>query len=158
MRFIFSITALLFFMGSLFSCSQLENKKDASNISVEIKKFDAWVNLMPGGSPTFHFAGDISITYTGKDSIEYIKMTKVEVFQNDKKLYDEVPYYNEKKRVANVYFLENNPREFLFGSEQNIKIVPELDTDKTVNFELTFQSGEIEKKVKLNNIKVERVY
>lgn len=158
MKIILSFILILLFTGSFFSCSKDEMKVDSLNISVEILKFDSWINLMPGGSPTFHFAGDISITYTGKDSTEYIKMTKVEVFQNSKKLYDEIPYYNEKRRMADSHFYKDSPRDFLFGSEQNIKIVSELDTDKPVDFEFTFTSGETNKIVILNKVKVERVY
>jgi hypothetical protein len=158
MKIIFLITLSFLFTGSFFSCSKLEQVKESSDITITMNKFDTWINLMPGGPPSFHFAGDISITYTGKDSIDFIKMTNVSVSQDNKKLYDEVPYYNEKRKIKNVYFLSEQPRDFLFGSEQNIKIVPELDTEKPVTFVITFESGELKKVLTLNDIKVERVY
>ncbi len=65
---------LILILISLMSCSSSKSIDNQIEV-LTIKKIECWLNLMPGGRPTFHYSGEIEIKDIKPENItfEYIE-------------------------------------------------------------------------------------
>ncbi len=88
--------------------------------SIVIKKLESWINLMPGGKPTFHYSGEIEIRNIDAEKIE---IDHIEFLTDQKIINKSFPIYEFSNEV-----FANYPKVILinFYSPQNIKVTEEM--------------------------------
>ncbi|MCS7053888.1 MAG: hypothetical protein NZM09_09155 [Ignavibacterium sp.] len=64
----------------LFTSCQSEKLSFIEKYKIEVSNFECWLNLMPGGKPTFHYTGKIK--YDNK-KCNSVSLVKVEIFTNE---------------------------------------------------------------------------
>ncbi|MCL6495807.1 MAG: hypothetical protein K6T54_13680 [Ignavibacterium sp.] len=134
---------MLIFLFSFFigCCSQ---SMIISDSSVTIVEADCWLNLMPGGNPSFHYSGTFSID---KKFIDDYKFLYVKVFYKDEMIHQSQPllqFYDEL--ITDTTSLVR----FHFYSDQGIKVTDKMMKAESVDLLLVFQikDNTVEKLVK----------
>lgn len=127
-----------FFIGC---CSQ---SMIISDSTVTILEADCWLNLMPGGNPSFHYSGTFSID---KKFIDDYKFLYVKVFYKDEMIHQSQPllqFYDEL--ITDTTSLVR----FHFYSDQGIKVIDKMMKAESVDLLLVFQikDNTVEKLVK----------
>lgn len=123
---------LLFLVITMFSCSS--SLSIVNNIEpIKIKKLECWLNLMPGGRPTFHYAGEIEINDSKPENItfEYIE------FLNEHKVINKsLPVY----QLLNGAFDDNNTNlKMNFYSPQGIDVTDDMLKTEFIDAKLIFR-------------------
>ncbi|MGQ9642766.1 MAG: hypothetical protein ACUVT3_02785 [Ignavibacterium sp.] len=141
----------LIFLFSFFvgCCSQ---SMIISDNSVTILEANCWLNLMPGGNPSFHYSGTFSID---KKFIDDYKFYLVKVFYRNEMIHQSQPllqFYDELITDSNKVV------RFNFYSAQGIKVTDKMMKAESVELLLVFQIQDktIEKLVK--DIPLTRAY
>ena len=148
---IFNNGVLIIMIVIITQCGSSRTASDQINLKVSVEKIDSWLNFMPGGSPTFHIAGQIKIERKGSDTAEIIKLKQVSIFQERKKIYEFVPLFeiiNDKESDSG----------FRFGTNKGLSINRDLDEEKMISAELQFESAGRSFLHKIENIKIEKAY
>lgn len=142
---------LLIILFSLFlrCCSQ---SMIISDSSVTILEANCWLNLMPGGNPSFHYSGAFSID---KKFIDNYKFHLVKVSYRNETIHQSQPllqFYDELITDSNKVV------RFNFYSAQGIKVTDKMMKAESVELLLVFQIQDktIEKLVK--DISLTRAY
>jgi hypothetical protein len=115
-----------------------------SDSTVTILEADCWLNLMPGGNPSFHYSGTFSID---KKFIDDYKFLYVKVFYKDEMIHQSQPllqFYDEL--ITDTTSLVR----FHFYSDQGIKVIDKMMKAESVDLLLVFQikDNTVEKLVK----------
>lgn len=110
---------LVIILIPLISCSSSKSIENQVEV-ITIKKLECWLNLMPGGRPTFHYTGEIDIKEikSEKITLEYIE------FLNEQKVISKsLPIYEvlDIDSVKNQYCLKMN-----FYSPQGINVTDDM--------------------------------
>jgi hypothetical protein len=117
---------------SMIACSSsksIDNQVEA----ITIKKLECWLNLMPGGRPTFHYSGEIEINEIKPENItlEYIE------FLNEHKVINKsFPLYEILKvdSVENQKALKMN-----FYSPQRIDVTDDMLKTEFIDVRMIFR-------------------
>lgn len=123
-----------------------------SDSSIVIDEANCWLNLMPGGNPSFHYSGTFSIE---KNLADDYKLKQVKVFYKENLIHSSQPllqFYDELVTDSSSVI------RFNFYSEQGIKVTETMMQAENVDLLLTFEVKDktIEKVVK--NISMTRAY
>lgn len=107
---IFLILQLLF-----SGCSNNAAIKDYMNLSITVKKINAWVNLMPGFSEnqSIHVSGKFIIYNAGKTDIKQLKLKGVKILQDDKERNFE---HFALTPIDTIDFIPESKKEFSFSA------------------------------------------
>lgn len=143
------VLLIILFPLFLESCSQ---SMIISDSSVTILEVNSWLNLMPGGNPSFHYSGTFSID---KKFIDDYKFHLVKIFYRNEMIHQSQPllqFYDELITDSNKVV------RFHFYSEQGIKVTDKMMRTESVDLLLVFQIQDktIEKLVK--DIPLTRAY
>lgn len=130
-------------------CSKSATDKDFEITIIEI---NCWLNLMPGGNPSFHYSGTFAVDRKFSDSF---KFSAVKVFYKDEMIHQSQPllqFYDETITDSTSLV------KFNFYSQQGIKVTEKMMRAETADFILVFEiSGKtIEKSLK--EIQITRAY
>lgn len=123
-----------------------------SDSSIAIDEANCWLNLMPGGNPSFHYSGTFSVE---KNLADNFKLKQVKVFYKENLIHSSQPllqFYDELVTDSSSVI------RFNFYSEQGIKVTETMMQAENVDLLLTFEvkGKTIEKVVK--NISMTRAY
>lgn len=123
-----------------------------SDSSITIDEANCWLNLMPGGNPSFHYSGTFSVE---KNLADDYKLKQVKVFYKENLIHSSQPllqFYDELVTDSSSVI------RFNFYSEQGIKVTETMMQAENVDLLLTFEvkGKTIEKIVK--NISMTRAY
>lgn len=123
-----------------------------SDSSITILEVNCWLNLMPGGNPSFHYSGTFSID---KKFIDDYKFSSVKVFYRNEMIHQSQPllqFYDEL--ITDSIKIVR----FHFYSDQGIKVTDKMMKAESVDMLLVFkiQDKTIEKLVK--DIPLTRAY
>jgi len=142
---------LLIFLFSFFvgCCSQ---SMIISDSTVTILEADCWLNLMPGGNPSFHYSGTFSVD---KKFIDDYKFPFVKVFYKDEMIHQSQPFLQFYDELITD---SNKVVRYHFYSDQGIKVTEQMMKAESVDLLLVFQIQDktIEKLVK--DIPLTRAY
>lgn len=143
--FVFALSLLI--INACCSKTVLNNEN-----SITILETNCWLNLMPGGEPSFHYSGTIAIE---KKIADKIKFSSVQVYYKNELIHKSQPFlqfYDE--------FVTDSMDviRFNFYSEQGIKVTEKMMIAETVDFLFVFEfnNEEIEKVAK--EITLSRAY
>lgn len=137
-KLVLLIILFSFFVGY---CSQSMIYSDSS---VSIIEANCWLNLMPGGNPSFHYSGTFSID---KKFIDDYKFTLVKVFYKNEIIHQSQPFL----QFYDEFITDSNKVvQFHFYADQGIKVTDKMMKAESVNLLLVFQiqNKTIEKLVK----------
>jgi hypothetical protein len=126
-------------------------------ITVKTLKLAAWINMMPGGKPSFHLSGEIEIKNTGDEIVSTLNLDQIAIYNNTTDVYKFKPVFNNKKEAADNDILPKAQKDYFIASPDKI------NTDKFKNLDsikllLSFSSGGKRFEFETDNIKIQRVY
>ncbi|WP_337864953.1 hypothetical protein [Ignavibacterium sp.] len=136
-----SFLILLLSLLIIGCCGQSMTIKDSS---ITIDEANCWLNLMPGGNPSFHYSGTFSIN---KNLADDYKLKQLYVFYKDNLIHSSQPllqFYDE------IVTDSSSLIRFNFYSEQGIKVTETMMQAENLDLLLVFeiQGKTIEKAVK----------
>lgn len=143
-----TITALLFF--AVVSCSSERCIKNNPDF-IDIKHFECWLNLMPGGKPSFHYTGDIIV---GVDKIK-IEFKEIEFIATEKSLHKSKPII---ERINGTIVENNKTKLYRFYSPQNLLVTDEMLKTQFVDVKFIFVIDEKPIKIFKKEIQLQRAY
>jgi len=119
---------------------------------INISEVNCWLNMMPGGTPSFHYSGVFSID---KNLIEEFKFSNVKIFYKDELIHQSQPFIQFSDEIITD---SSSIVNYHFYSGQNIKVTDKMMKAESVDFIFVFEIKDqtIEKSVK--DIPLTRAY
>lgn len=153
---------LLFILGACSATSE-ENKTEIENstpvkadapeiVKYSFNELESWINLMPGGSDTFHLSGDLVVTNKSALNLVKAKILNVLIYQDGKELYDFKPE-SKKGSVSkeeSVYFQ--------FSTKRGMKISGVFNPELPVTVEVNITDGKENMVVTVDKVIVQKIY
>lgn len=148
---------LILVLIPLISFSVNCNSK-ALKLSIELKKLDLWVNLMPGGPGSFHLAAEVKIKNNENHELKNFNAANISIFQSGNLIYSFYPRFECENGNSN-YLYESQEKIYLISNNESLPINKDLDPNIFVDVFITFEeeSGKFFVQ-KIENMKVEKVY
>mgnify|MGYP005842063375 CR=1 FL=1 len=162
------IISLIVIAGFVFTaCSSDEELKketgkqtdteltNSSKLNIKFDKVYSWVNLMPGPKayPRFHITGEYEISGSPNYSFENVKLSEINIFQNDTLIYNINPELRTNEQLST-----DSSKYFIFSSKPGLEESSLLDRSKMVDAEFIFVDDTIKFKYDINDIKVEEAH
>ncbi|MFN3872682.1 MAG: hypothetical protein ACK4R9_06745 [Ignavibacterium sp.] len=145
--FLISFSSLLLFVNAC--CSKPALDKDSM---ITIIETNCWLNLMPGGEPSFHYSGVFAVK---REFYDQINFTAVKVYYKDEIIH-------QSKPILQLYDDNINDTTSLvrlnFYSEQGIKVTEKMMTAESADFHFIFHIGNDIVEKHLNDIPITRAY
>ena len=139
------------------SCANKDDINDNLNISVIVKDFNAWVNLMPGivKKHSIHISCGLLINNVGKTDIKQLKLKGIKILQEDNErnfdTYSLIPF-------DTLAFVHNSKKKFSVSAVSLINGKTTINYDKAVKFVFFYSSFNRNYKDTINNILIAKVY
>ena len=149
----FSLQILFFYVG----CSHQENMKE-NYISIKELKLNSWMNLMPGGQPSFHISGEVRIKNGESIDITNLKLESINVFQNSELLGSLKPDFNIKNENEDNIIPVDSERSYFFKAKMPSKVITNFNEDEPVNMKFLFRWADKSYLHDIENVKVQKVY
>ncbi len=145
------------FIGAC-SAKMIGNSK--LNLSIEILKSNAWINLMPGINmkPSFHFTGEVIIKNNSSDIIKNLNLQEIEIYTDSILVYQFSPKFLNKENDSTNSILSSEEKTFSFSSPKGLILKNELNQKKMCNALLKFSAEGATIECKIKNIQIEKVY
>ncbi len=154
--FLFIIITLQFFSGC---CSVSQTHNNLLNISVNHSGIYCWLNLMPGGKPTFHISGNLAIKNEETFKIKKIGLKEIILLQDDNPIYKFNPLFEPVNEDTSDKELKiEETKDFHIGLRSGLSIATELDSERPINAKLFFVSDEKTFEYNILNIRIEKAY
>ncbi len=149
----FLISLFISLISFSFGCNS-----NALKLSVELKKIDLWLNLMPGGPGSFHLAAEVKIKNNETRELKNFNASNISIFQSGKLIYSFIPRFESESGNSN-YLDKNQEKFYLISNNESLPINKDLDPNLFVDVFVTFEeeSGGLFVQ-KIENVKVEKVY
>jgi hypothetical protein len=122
------------------------------NNKIDLIKFDCWLNLMLGGKPSFHYAGEIKVDTL---LINKFSFREVVILNNQKTIHKSKPIL-EKINIENQSEIYTG--NFIFLSPYGIEVNEEMMKVNTINVLIKFVIDKKEIPIMLNDIELIRAY
>jgi hypothetical protein len=117
---------------------------------IVVNEINLWLNLMPGGPPTFHFSGQVGAEIEIADEVE---LEKVEIYQNKKMIFSEKPFFTRLTKQVPHF----NKYLFIFGIKEGLPSQL-INSNDSVDLILIFIVQGETISIKINEIIIEKVY
>ncbi|MGA7720985.1 MAG: hypothetical protein WCA84_07395 [Ignavibacteriaceae bacterium] len=127
------------------------------NLIINVVKSYAWINLMPGGKPSFHFSGKIKIENISEESIESLRLRQITIYKDTLEILKFIPEFINLNDKSKNNFQPKESMEFSIAAPDKMKIDSLLNVN-LVDLLLNFTSGGKTFIYKIENVKIERVY
>lgn len=99
---------------------------------IRITEVNCWLNLMPGGKPSFHYSGTF---YIDRKFSEEFNFSEVKVFYEDEIIHQSRPMIQISDEIITD---SNSVVGFNFYSQQGIKVTESMMKAEKVDFILIF--------------------
>ena len=143
----------------LIGCASKVEQGRILNIEVKPQMAKAWINLMPGTSkPTFNLIGEVEIKNKSDVTISDLTVRKITILQNNSKLFDFQPDFNEVNLSPIIDFIPGKVRIYAFKTKKGIVDFDNLNPNINISFDIEFTSDGGKFIKRINNIKVNKVY
>ncbi|MDP2303435.1 MAG: hypothetical protein Q8N03_13545 [Ignavibacteria bacterium] len=117
---------------------------------ITVNEINLWINLMPGGPPTFHFSGQVGAEIEIAEDIELIE---VRISQNQKQIFSEKPFFTRLSKQVPQY----NKYLYIFGIKEGLPSNL-INSDSLVDVILIFDVNGDRFSITLNKLSIEKVY
>ncbi len=152
-NFLYLLLAYSFIDG----CSGKMHVNNDLNLIINVVKSYAWINLMPGGKPSFHFSGKIKIENISEESIESLRLRQITIYKDTLEILKFIPEFINLNDKSKNNFQPKESMEFSIAAPDKMKIDSLLNVN-LVDLLLNFTSGGKTFIYKIENVKIERVY
>ncbi|MDO8549967.1 MAG: hypothetical protein Q7S39_07455 [Ignavibacteria bacterium] len=140
-------------------CGTVKTQADQLNISINHSDIYSWLNLMPGGPPSFHITGNLTIKNEESYEIKELNLNEIILTQQDIPLYHFEPLLEPvNENISGKNLEAGEEKEFRFGVKSGLEVKPELDSEKPITARLVFNSGEKIFEYVIYNIQIEKAY
>jgi hypothetical protein len=147
----------LFGFWFISGCAEKMPENNNLNLIINVVKSYAWINLMPGGIPSFHFSGELKIENNSEKLIKNLMLRQITIYDDTLEILKFTPRFIDLNSKSNNYFQPGELKKFSVAAPDRIKVDNLLNV-KLVNLLLNFSSGGKTFVYKIENIKIERVY
>jgi len=136
---------------SLYSCSSTKSINDELDL-INIKKIECWLNLMPGGKPSFHYSGEIEITKVNPEDVQLEQITLFDIK-------NVLNISNPKMELVNEALI-NNAKVYLFNfyNRDRIEVTDEMMKTDFIDAKLTFRINDEVVEIIRTDIQLLRTY
>ena len=139
-----------------FGCNSSINKGKILNIEVKPIKIDVWKNLMPGKETSFYISGKVNITNKEKRIIKNILLRTIIISQDNKSVYE--PHILFNPLSGSNLIQPHKEAKFDFKSSLNLKMMNGFNIDNPVSVQLIFTSSGKNYNLKIEKIKIQKIY
>lgn len=144
-----ALTAIIM-LFAVVNCSSEKCLKKNSDF-IELKQLECWLNLMPGGNPSFHYTGEIIVKQVKNNFI----INEIEFFVNEKSIHKSAPITESFIESLS----EDNTIEVIrFNSPQNLPVVNEMMKTQFVDIRITFVMNNKKSKIFKKEVSLQRAY
>jgi len=143
--------------GLFEGCSTKIPDSNKLNLDINIVKINVWLNLMPGGRPSFHISGELGIKNENRERLENLKLRQVVIYHDTLELIKIIPLFKIKNNLNDSTLHPGESKNFLISAAEKTDI-KNLGNVKLINLLLMFSSEGKTFEYKIDNIEVERVY
>lgn len=130
--FIYAVT--LSFTG----CSGEIIKGSNPGIKITNTKVSIWINLMPGGDPSFHLTGKVIVLNAEKEPINNIKLNKIILLRDSTEIFYFAPVVSFPNDEKNIIIYPGKEKDLSFQAPQHLKAAKSIYDAKVVNLLLNF--------------------
>ncbi len=142
---------LFLILFSLYNCSSTNCIDDKVDL-IKIKKIECWLNLMPGGKPSFHYYGEIEIT---KVNPEDFKLEQITLYDVQNLLNISTP----KMEFINEALIDNaKTYVYNFSNSDRIEVTEEMLKAEFIDAKLTFRINDKVVEIIRTDIQLLRTY
>lgn len=154
LRFVkyYFIYVVFIFLG----CSGVRTASKIEAFSIKPLKLNAWVDLMPGRSPSFYMSGKLLLINNSPDSVKGINFENISVFQGSSKIYEFAPsveFLNNKRTVISFDSIDVS-----FKNKKGLPAGSKIDLERNIDIFMTVSFNSVKKVFGFKNLKVEKVY
>lgn len=147
-----TIKLLIVPLLSMVLASGCSSKNMITDSSIVINEVNCWLNLMPGGEPSFHYSGVILIY---NNIIEQTTFSSVKVYYQNQLVHQSKPLLQFTEQIV---LQSEKVDKFLFYSEQGIKVSETLMKAENLDFVFEFAIDDIKVEKKFDNVQLTRAY
>lgn len=146
------ISAFIFFIISIVSCSTSQNQLNGYAEQVNIVSTEAWLNLMPGGPGSFHLTGEYE---SNDDFILKAKLITIEVSSDSELIYEiQSDNINSEVQIGNYI----NALRYRYNIMRGLKLNEKIQLAEKLDVKLIFElNGDLFEK-DVNDIVLTRAY
>lgn len=137
------------------ACSSCKTEINAPIIEVKVNEINIWLNLMPGGAPSFHFSGAIEVKNNTKYDIPNLTLSEVVIIYANEMLHHIKP---ESDEDLNYSLNPDSMQLIKFYSPQNIDVGPKLYKADSLNVVLKFSCDEKKQTINAGIFPLERAH
>jgi hypothetical protein len=123
----------------LIGCSGSQSETNDLKLEIVTQQINSWVNLMPGGKPSFFISGSLKIKNNEHAVLDTVRLVKCEVFQEGKTLYELHPDLRSSVSITDPMG-PGNSRIFTLYLPTGTHITKELNLEKPVSLGLYFSA------------------
>ncbi len=135
----------------VFSCTSGKYVNSKEEIIV-FQNIECWLNLMPGGEPSFHYTGEIEVNNFNSEKILF---QKIEFLSEEKSLNVSAPNIESSNTSS---FDKKNSLMIIFHSPQKIHVTDDMLKTDFVDVKLTFSIDEKVIEIIKKDIQLLRTY
>lgn len=134
------------------SCSNSQIQLDKLSKQINIVDTQAWINLMPGGSGSFHITGEYEID---KTELEKLSLRKIIVYSENQIIYDinTANLSNELQADEKIQKLK-----YRFNIQPGLKLNDSIKIVETIDIKLIFEFNGREIEKMINDVYLTRAY
>jgi len=151
--------SLLIFIGYFFTegCAEKMPGNDRLILTINAAKSYAWINLMPGGKPSFHFSSEIKIQNDSDEPVANLNLQQITMYDDTVEVLQFKPVFINRKGGSDNIILPNGIKDYSITSPDKINI-DRLNNLKVINLILKFSSEGKTFNYRIESVKIERVY
>lgn len=138
-------------------CAEKMPGSNKLNLTINVVKSYAWVNLMPGGRHSFHLSGDIKIKNNSDEPVTNIELQQIAIFNDTLEILKFKPIFNGGSDKSGYNIQPKDEKDFSITAPDKINI-DKLNDLKVVSLLLKFSSEDKTFDYKIDSVKIERVY
>jgi hypothetical protein len=150
----------LFFLIVMFlygGCAEKMPENNKLNLTINVVKSYSWINLMPGGEPSFHLLCEIRIKNNSDVPVENLKLQQVSMFDDTLEILKFKPLFVNRKIKSDMSLLPNEAKDFSISAPDKINIA-KLKDNNVISLLLNFSSEGKTLEYKIDSVKIDRVY
>jgi len=150
----------LFFLIVIFlygGCAEKMPENNKLNLTINVIKSYSWINLMPGGEPSFHLSCELRIKNNSDVPVENLKLQQVIMLDDTLEILKFKPLFVNRKNKSDMSLLPNEAKDFSIAAPDKINI-DKLSDNKVVSLLLNFSSEGKMFEYKIDSVKIDRVY
>jgi len=155
---VISVVALIIGVSLFYNCSSSVPQKEIGEVDTEliytdevrlnVNKIYSWINAMPGVKPRFNVTGELEILENSNYELEYIKIVKVTILQDQKLVYIFTPTIKEE--------FQGDKKSIIFSTIRGLLLNAALDQKKSIDISINFDDGSTTFNYIINNVPIEK--